>query len=179
MKLTPLLAAAFLMIVPFAPQAHACAIAPVLDLPLEGISLNALARWERDADKRQLRYARARQASAWNDAETVFVARIVRSEMIEMGVSPRRSYKLPRVDLRPVQWLKGQGATTDFAIAATSNSDCGYEPHWPVFLESGSEVVVFAKSSRASGDWIGDVILPVELVDPRGLRVMKTAAKLP
>mgnify|MGYP003577046284 CR=1 FL=1 len=179
MKPSTLAAIAVLTLGPMVSHAHACAFSAFAELPPSGLSDSQLARWKSLAGARGATRLLEKQIDLWDSADTVFVTRVVAHEHINIG-SDERPFEVPRAELRPVQWLKGDEDPAQFILMATGLSSCGYLPDYPVFgAKEGQEFVVFARGPRLSEGWVLKILAPGQLLDLRSIEALKTAPRLP
>ncbi|HVV32235.1 MAG TPA: hypothetical protein VHC73_03315 [Vitreimonas sp.] len=143
------LALAALLSVALMSAAEACPPPPPTPPPPPGESIEAYnARLAEEAQARVIGY----QRGWWERAQSVLLARIERRDSISLkddrGVTYARS---PRVLLRPVRWLKGEGPPRRFYLNYSGLTDCGpYGGGEAVDGEVGDFFVVFVSEGPAS-----------------------------
>ncbi len=180
MRLSTLGTIALLALGVLTPQANAqaCPSSAFLEFPPPGLSNSGLAKWKSLAGAREATRLLEEQLDLWLSAETVFVVRVVSHDVVDIG-SPERPFQVPRTELKPVQWLKGDGEPANFTLMAMGLSSCGYVPDHPVFgAKVDQEFVVFARGPRLSEGWILKILAPLSLLDPRSLEALKTAPRV-
>ncbi len=179
MRLSTLATIALLALAASPAHAQACPSSEFFELPPPGLSNSELAKWKSLSGAREATRQLEQQVDLWQTAETVFTVRVVSHDAIDIG-SPDRPFQVPRAELKPVQWLKGEGEPANFTLTAMGLSSCGYVPDYPVFgAQTGEEFVVFARGPHLSDGWILKILAPQSLLDPRTQEALKTAPRLP
>jgi hypothetical protein len=108
-----------------------------------------------------------RQVRLWDEADSVFLARIER-------VQPTELYywgDVQRVTLRPVRDaapLKGRRYTNTFRLAYTEATSCGPTPSFAAIAGNvGDTYVVFVRNGRPHQRTVQQTIAPADITDER------------
>lgn len=107
------------------------------------------------------------QKAMWENSEQVFVAQIESVSPRTIETFWRSKVDVQDVMLRPVAWLKGQGADQAFTIGISSWSDCGPDKRWDALSgKPGEKFVVFVEKGPPSNETVTDAIKWTKIVDP-------------
>lgn len=100
------------------------------------------AAWQAERDAQDAQWRADRQSRIWDEADSVFLARIVR-------VQPNANDYGQRVTLRGVRSLKGRAYTNRFTLNYTEGTSCGPLPGFDAIQGAvGDTYVVFVKGGR-------------------------------
>jgi hypothetical protein len=107
----------------------------------------------------------------WNDAHSVLLARVERRDTVRFRNEWAGGYdRSPRVTLRPISWLKGEGSSRRFRLSYSGMTDCGpYGGGEAVGGQVGDVFVVFVGEGRPSQTSVFVSLAMGNVVDP-GLR---------
>ncbi len=106
----------------------------------------------------------ARQQRVWDEATSVFVARVER-----VGTSNQDNLDgSPRVTLRPIRPLKGQRYASRFTLGYTEMTSCGPIPSFDAIRgQVGETFVVFVQGGRPRQSTVQQAIAVANITDPR------------
>lgn len=134
-----------------------------------------VAAWQAAQDAQHAAWLHERQQRLWDQAESVFLARVVR-------VRPAHHYMLgdiQRVTLQSVRAIKGRAYRNRFSLTHTDATSCGPIPGFAAVSASlGDEFVVFVRGGRPSQDTVQNTIAASDLTDER-IRAALEAANAP
>lgn len=123
-----------------------------------------VAAWQAAQDTQHAAWLHERQQRLWDQADSVFLARIVR-------VRPAQHYMLgeiQRVTLQPVRTVKGRVYHSRFTLTHTDATSCGPIPGFAaVNAALGDEFVVFVRGGRPHQETVQNTIAPSDLTDER------------
>jgi len=132
-----------------------------------------VAAFQAEQDAQHAAWLHARQQRVWDEADSVFVARIERVRAVEID----NLSEAPRVTLRPVRMLKGQRYTSRFALTYTEMTTCGPIPSFDAIQgQVGDEFVIFVRGGRPRQATVQQAIAVANITDER-IRAALTAAQ--
>ncbi len=121
------------------------------------------AAWQAQRDAEDAQWRADRQSRTWDEADSVFVARIVRVQPYENGFGQSQ-----RVTLRSVRTLKGRTYTNRFTLNYTEATSCGPLPGFDAITGAvGDTYVVFVKGGRPSQRTVQDARALTNITDER------------
>lgn len=105
-----------------------------------------------------------RQQRVWDEATSVFVARIER-----VGTSNQDNLEgSPRVTLRPIRQLKGDRYSSRFTLRYTEMTSCGPIPSFDAIRgQVGETFVIFVQGGRPRQRTVQQAIAIANITDPR------------
>jgi hypothetical protein len=104
------------------------------------------------------------QQRVWDEADSVFIARIERVGTVEL----QHVGDSPRVALRPVRSLKGRRYASRFMLRYTEMTSCGPIPSFDALRgHVGDEFVVFVRGGRPRQASVRQAIAPANITEPR------------
>ncbi|MBP6690609.1 MAG: hypothetical protein KA153_11495 [Hyphomonadaceae bacterium] len=159
------LAAAFALL--SANSAQACMPSPPPPQE-EGESAEAhaarVAAWQANLDAQDAQWRADRQSRLWDEADSVFIARIVRVQPYET----RYGESSQRVTLRGVRALKGRAYTNRFTLNYTEPTSCGPLPGFDAITGAvGDTFVIFVKGGRPDQRTVQNTAALTAITDPR------------
>ena len=159
------LAAAFVLL--SATTAHAC-LPPPPPPPEQGESEEAyaarVAAWQAERAAQEAQWRHDQQLRLWDEADSVFIARIVR---VQPHQAPMYGDS-QRVTLRGIRQLKGRRYTNRFALQYTDATSCGPLPAFEAITgHVGDIYVVYVRGGRPSQRTVQHAIAPANITDDR------------
>ncbi|MCX7360139.1 MAG: hypothetical protein NT015_18620 [Alphaproteobacteria bacterium] len=119
------------------------------------------AAWQAQRDAEDAQWRADRQSRNWEEADSVFLARIVR-------VQPNANAYGQRVTLRAIRALKGRAYTNRFTLNYTEPTSCGPLPGFAAITGAvGDTYVVFVKGGRPGQRTVQDTVAPANITDER------------
>jgi len=123
-----------------------------------------VAAFQAEQEAQHAAWLHARQQRVWDDADSVFVARIERVRSIAL----EHLSEAPRVTLRPVRTLKGQRYASRFALTYTEMTSCGPIPSFDAIQgQVGDEFVIFVRGGRPRQATVQQAIAVANITDDR------------
>lgn len=144
--------------------AHACM--PMPPPPQEqGESDEAYAArahdWQAQRNAEDAQFRADRQSRIWDEADSVFLARIVR-------VRPNANTYGQSVTLRGIRTLKGRAYTNRFTLNPTQPPPCSFAPVFDATTGSVGDVyVIFVRGGRPSQRTVQATAAPSAITDER------------
>jgi hypothetical protein len=156
------LAAAFALFT--ANTAHAC-LPPPPPPPEQGESDDAyaarVAAWQAQRIAEDALFRHNNQVRLWDEADSVFLARITR-------VQPNATDYGARVTLRGIRTLKGRAYTNRFTLSATLPPPCSSAPAFDATAGAiGDVFVIFVRGGRPSQRTVQATATPSAITDER------------
>jgi hypothetical protein len=119
------------------------------------------AAWQAERDAQDAQWRADRQSRLWDEADSVFLARIVR-------VQPNANDYGQRVTLRGIRPLKGRLYTNRFTLNYTETTSCGPLPGFDAITGAVGDVyVVFVHGGRPSQRTVQATATPSAITDER------------
>ena len=133
--------------------------------PEQGESAEAYAAraaaWQAERNAQDARWRADRQSRTWDEADSVFLARIVR-------VQPNANNYGPRVTLRGIRALKGRAYTNRFTLSAIAPPPCSGAPAFDATAGAvGDTFVIFIRGGRPNQRTVQATAAPAAITDPR------------
>jgi|GEM_PF-3941900 len=123
-----------------------------------------VAAFRAEQDAQHVAWLHERQVRVWDEADSVFVARIERvatAQLEHLG-------ETPRVTLRPVRSLKGRRYASRFTLRYTEMTSCGPIPSFDALRGAvGDEYVVFVRGGRPRQSSVQQAIALANITDDR------------
>lgn len=119
--------------------------------------------WQAARDAEDAAWRLQREQENWDQADSVFVARLER-----IGKADLNGSDVPRVTLRPITQLKGARHTSRFRLTYTEETSCGPLPAFDAVRGAvGDEFVVFIRGNRVRQETIYGATALANIADPR------------
>ncbi|MBL8545364.1 MAG: hypothetical protein JNL81_02815 [Hyphomonadaceae bacterium] len=126
------------------------------------------AAWQAQRDAEDAQWRADRQSRLWDEADSVFLARIVR-------VQPNANDYGQRVTLRSIRGLKGRAYANRFTLSYTEATSCGPLPGFDAITGAVGDVyVVFVRGGRPNQRTVQATAAPAAITDER-IRVLVNA----
>lgn len=126
--------------------------------------------WQAERDAQDAQWRHDRQQRLWDEADSVFLARIERVAPYSYGFGDSQ-----RVTLRGVRALKGRAYTNRFTLNYTGATSCGPLPAFDAITGAvGDTYVIFVRGGRPSQRTVQGTAAPNAITDER-IRVLLAA----
>ena len=126
------------------------------------------AAWQAGRDAEDAQWRADRQSHLWDEADRVFLARIVR-------VQANANEYGQRVTLRGIRALKGRAYTNRFTLNYTETTSCGPLPGFDAITGAVGDIyIVFVRGGRPSQRTVQATATPSAITDER-IRVLVNA----
>jgi hypothetical protein len=123
-----------------------------------------VAAWQGEQDAQHAAWVLQLQQRVWDEADSVFVARIERVGAVTL----EHLGETPRVTLRPLRSLKGRRYGSRFTLRYTLMTSCGPIPSFDALRGAvGDEYVVFVRGGRPRQASVQQAIAPANITDER------------
>lgn len=123
-----------------------------------------VAAWQAEQDAQHAAWLHDRQVRVWDEADSVFLARIERINTVNL----EHLGETPRVTLRPVRSLKGQRYNSRFTLRYTEMTSCGPIPSFDALQGAvGGEYVIFVQGGRPRQSSVQQAIAIGNITEPR------------
>ncbi len=124
-----------------------------------------VAAWQAQRDAEDAQWRHDRQVRTWDEADSVFLARITRVQPFQAPIYGDNSQ---RVTLRGVRALKGRAYTNRFTLNYTEATSCGSLPAFDAITGAvGDTFVVFVRGGRPNQARVQQAIAPANITDER------------
>ncbi len=122
-----------------------------------------VAAWQAALDAQDAQWRHERQQRLWDDADSVFLARIERVQPFTFDAAESQ-----RLTLRAVRSLKGRAYTNRFTIQYNDRTTCGPLPAFEAINgRVGDTYVVFVRGGRPRQATVQNTIAPANITDER------------
>lgn len=130
-------------------------------------------------DARSIAEWRKYQASVFETADSIVLARIVRADVRHDRASQEAHlYGTPVVYLKPLKWLRGEGASRELALATTSRTSCGLMPGYAAMTGKPGDVhVIYLSGDVLDQEHVLSVMAVEGLDDPGTLALLTASAQ--
>ncbi len=119
------------------------------------------AAWQAARDAEDAQWRHNNQVRLWDQADSVFLARITR-------VQPNANDYGQRVTLRGIRPLKGRRYTNRFTLSATAPAPCSTGPTFDATIGAVGDVfVVYVNGGRPRQSTVQQAIAPANITDDR------------
>ncbi len=120
--------------------------------------------WQAQRDAEAAQWRHDRQVRLWDEADSVFLARIERVRPFETAMFGTSQ----RVTLRGVRALKGRAYTNRFTLNSTDGTSCGPLPGFDAITGNvGDTFVIFVRGGRPNQARVQGTAAPNSITDQR------------
>lgn len=120
--------------------------------------------WQAARDAEDAQWRHQQQVRLWDEADSVFLARIERVRPFETAMFGTSQ----RVTLRGVRALKGRAYTNRFTLNYTDGTSCGPLPAFDAITGNvGDTFVIFVRGGRPRQATVQDAAAPSNITDER------------